>query len=80
MNTSIYHILQYKKHEYDMLKNRLELNNPLSIMDRGYSISSVGDVIVSDIKQVKKDDLLTTRMKNGSVISKVLEVKEDGRK
>lgn len=80
MNTSIYHILQYKKHEYEMVKNRLELNNPLSIMDRGYSISSVGNEIVSDINQVKKDDILTTQMKNGSVISKVLEVKENGRK
>ena len=49
-------------------------------MDRGYSISSVGDEIVSDINQVKKDDILTTKMKNGSVISKVLEVKENGRK
>ena len=72
--------MMQKKHEYDMVKNRLELNNPLSIMDRGYSISSVDNKIVSDATMVKKDDILTTRMKNGTVVSKVMEVKVDGRK
>ena len=72
--------MMQKKHEYDMVKNRLELNNPLSIMDRGYSISSVDNKIVSDVTMVKVDDILTTKMKNGTVVSKVMEVKVDGRK
>ena len=80
INTLIYHIMMQKKHEYDMVKNRLELNNPLSIMDRGYSISSVDNKIVSDVTMVKVDDILTTKMKNGTVVSKVMEVKVDGRK
>ena len=80
INTLIYHIMMQKKHQYDMVKNRLELDNPLAIMDRGYSISSVDNKIISDATKVKKDDILTTKMKNGTVVSKVMEVSIDGRK
>ena len=78
LNTSISKIILLKKHNYDLIKSKLDLNNPLSIMDRGYSISSCNDEIISDVKKVKKDDILTTRLKNGEIVSKVLEVKKNG--
>ena len=78
LNTSISKILLLKKHNFDLIKSRLDLNNPLSIMDRGYSISSINDEIISDVNKVKKDDVLTTKFKNGQIVSKVLEVKKNG--
>ncbi|MCR5350295.1 MAG: exodeoxyribonuclease VII large subunit [Acholeplasmatales bacterium] len=73
-------ILESKKHQYELLKTAIENNNPLKIMDKGYSISEVDGKIINDVKDVKKDDILKTKMKNGTIISKVLEVKDDGRK
>ena len=73
-------ILDNKKYQYELLKTSIENNNPLKIMDKGYSISEVDGKIINDVKDVKKDDILSTKMKNGTIISKVLEVKEDGRK
>ena len=48
-------------------------------MDKGYSINSVNGEIITDVTKIKKDDVLTTEMKNGKVLSKVVEVIEDGK-
>ena len=48
-------------------------------MDKGYSISSIDNKIVTTVEDIKKDDIMITKMKNGSVISKVMEVKENGK-
>ena len=72
-------ILNNKRYQFDILKHRLEGVNPLSIMDKGYSINSVNGEIITDVTKIKKDDVLTTEMKNGKVLSKVVEVIEDGK-
>ncbi len=80
LNLEILQIIDIKKHQYELLKSGVDNNNPLKIMDKGYSISSVNGKIITDVLDVKPDDILETQMKNGSVISKVVEVKENGRK
>ena len=75
----MYRILDMKKHQYEMIRRSLDANNPLAIMDKGYSISSAGGKIIKDAKDIKKDDTMKTKMKNGVVISKVMEVILDGR-
>ena len=72
-------ILNNKRYQFDILKHRLEGVNPLSIMDKGYSINSVNGEIITEVTKIKKDDVLTTEMKNGKVLSKVVEVIEDGK-
>ncbi len=69
-------IIQNKKHLYELYKSRLDSLNPLMIMDKGYSILEVDNKIITDIKDVKIGDILTTKLKNGSIISKVTEVKD----
>lgn len=72
-------ILTNKKHQYELLKHELDALNPLSIMDKGYSISSVNGNIITDVSKVKINDILKTEMKNGYVISEIKEVKENGK-
>ena len=72
-------ILTNKKHQYELLKHELDALNPLSIMDKGYSISSVNGNIITDVSKVKVNDILKTEMKNGYVISEIKEVKENGK-
>ncbi|MDE5547016.1 MAG: exodeoxyribonuclease VII large subunit [Anaeroplasmataceae bacterium] len=74
----IQRILLEKKSEFKILDSKLGALNPLAIMDKGYSINSVDGVIITDVTKVKKDDILTTKMKNGEIKSKILEVKTNG--
>ena len=71
-------ILNDKKGEFNILRASLENLNPLKIMDKGYSISSVNNKIIKDVKNVKVGDTLETKMKNGKIISTVSEVIKDG--
>ncbi len=79
LNMLINQILTMKKHRFELLKRELDSKNPLSIMERGYSISESDGKIVTSIKDVKKDSIMETKLIDGSIISKVLEVKENGK-
>ncbi len=78
LKNQILNLLVQKKHLFELKKNKLESLNPLMIMDRGYSILEIDGKIITDIKEVKKDDTLKTKLKNGEIISKVVEV-HDGK-
>ena len=68
-----------KLNEYKLLSSKLETLNPLSIMDKGYSISSVEDKIVTDVLSVKVGDNMVTKMKNGEIRSVITEVIQSGK-
>ena len=72
-------ILDEKYNKFNLIKNSIEANNPLKIMDKGYSISSTNDHVIKKISDVKKDDIIHTRVKDGDIISRVIEVKENGK-
>jgi exodeoxyribonuclease VII large subunit len=71
--------LYNKKNEYRLLENKLSALNPFSIMDKGYSINSVDGKVVSSITDVKVGDTLETKMKDGTLISTVNEVINNGK-
>ena len=48
-------------------------------MDKGYSISRINGKIVTEVDNIEKGSVLETKMKNGTVISLVQEVKKNGR-
>ncbi len=79
LNLLINHILDKKYNKFNLLKNSIEANNPLKIMDKGYSISSVNGKVIKKATDVKKDDIISTSLKDGNIISKVIEVKENGK-
>ncbi len=74
----IKHLLDDKYNKFTLLKNTLEANNPLKIMDKGYSISSVDGNVIKNVNDVKIGDVVSTRLKDGTINSKVIEVKKDG--
>lgn len=80
-NLDIYikNLIDSKKHQFEIMINTLEGNNPLRIMDKGYSISSSNGKIVTDVKDVKVGDTLKTEMKNGYIVSNIVEVNENGK-
>ena len=80
-NLDIYikNLIDSKKHQFEIMINTLEGNNPLRIMDKGYSISSSNGKIITDVKDVKVGDTLKTEMKNGYIVSNIVEVNENGK-
>lgn len=79
METLILNKLDVSYNKFNILKQRLELLNPLAIMDKGYTITRVKDKVVTNVKDLSVNDELTTILKDGSVKSKVLEVKYNGK-
>ncbi|MBR4177729.1 MAG: exodeoxyribonuclease VII large subunit [Bacilli bacterium] len=71
----INNIVNDNRNIIDTLKLKIELLNPDNILDKGYSIVYKDGKVIKDIKDLNVSDKITTKLKNGSVISEVREVK-----
>ena len=69
-------IYKDKKNNLKNIIDKLELINPLGILKRGYSLTTIDEKIVNDIKLVSIGDDITIRIKNGKIDAKVLNIKE----
>ena len=52
--------------------NKLEVLNPLLTLKRGYSITKIGDKVISSSKNVKKGDELDIEFDDGTINTKVI--------
>lgn len=68
---NINQVLDYKKALFEKYSYTLKNLNPLSIMDKGFSIVSKNDNIIKSVNDVKKDDLIDIRFKDGNIKAKV---------
>lgn len=66
--------LDNKKNKYLNIITKLEPLNPLLTIKRGYAILKKDDKAISDIKNIKKDDIINIEINNGIINSKVIEV------
>jgi exodeoxyribonuclease VII large subunit len=69
-----------KKTRLEILGSALQLLNPEKVLQRGYSVTSVNGRIIKNIDQVQKDDLVETRLYEGSFSSRVVRCKEKRRR
>jgi exodeoxyribonuclease VII large subunit len=53
-------------------ENSLKILDPVNVLKRGYTITSINGKIIKESNILKKDDIIDTRFSNGSVKSKVL--------
>lgn len=68
---NINQILDYKKSLFEKYSFSLKNLNPLSIMDKGFSVVSVDDKIVKSVNDVKKDDIINIKVTDGNIKAKV---------
>jgi len=67
--------LDNNKNRYLTFLNKLEVLNPILTIKRGYSITKIDDVVISSVKKIKKKDVMTVELVDGSVIATVDEIK-----
>lgn len=63
-----------KQKELDNIIVKLNLLNPLNILDRGYNITYKDNHVVTSIKEIKENDNLNIKMKDGNLKVTVNEV------
>lgn len=68
-------ITKDKENKLLLLINSLKLLNPLAVLEKGYSVVKKDDKIISDVKNLQKDDKIEIKMHKGTIISSILEVK-----
>ena len=77
MALGIDHIVKMRNERFGTLAGKLSVLNPLSILGRGYSVTTgVADgAIIKDSKSMKKGDEVETRLGRGSFVSRVEEIR-----
>jgi len=68
--------LQICQNELAINASKLDSTSPLTVLARGYSITSNKGVVTNSVKQIKVNDELVTQLADGKVISKVIEVNQ----
>ena len=58
----------------EMMINSLKLLNPLGLLEKGYSVISKDENVISDAKSLKKGDEISIRMHKGKVNATVSEI------
>ncbi len=70
-------IYEKKKHQFEILLNKVNLLNPLNILEQGYSVVKKDDLIIKDIKDLAINDIINVKMMKGSISAQVIKKKED---
>ena len=66
-------ILKDKIKELSLYTEKLKVLNPLSIMEKGFSIVYRDDEIIKSSKNLNKDDVVTIRFIDGSKKATIME-------
>ena len=65
-----------KKIKFVNLIEKLELINPLNLLKKGFSIVSIDNKIINNIKDIKEKDVLNIKLSNGIVNAEVNKIEE----
>jgi exodeoxyribonuclease VII large subunit len=71
------HLVSMQIQRMEAYDTRLRLLDPQNVLNRGYSITYFNGKALKNAGAVKKDDIITTRLSNGSLISIVEKVEEE---
>ena len=61
-----------KNHEYCLLLNKIELLNPMKLLDKGYSVVKSNDKVIKSIDEVNINDELNINLAKGKLIASVI--------
>ena len=61
-----------KARDLQLLTEKLKVLNPLTIIDKGYSIARCNNKIIKSVNDVKTDDIVDLKVSDGTIKCKVL--------
>lgn len=67
-------ILYSYQQRYQLNFNKLELLNPLNILNKGYSVVKKNEKLIKSYKDIKKDDVINIKLNEGNINAIVKEV------
>lgn len=67
-------IIEDKKNNYLQLLSKLEVLNPITTLKRGYSVTRLGEKIITSTNEIKENDVITTSLVDGKVESVIKNV------
>lgn len=67
-------LYKYKKQNLEHVINKLDVLNPMNTLKRGYAIVKKNNNVISDSKNIKKDDIIDINVRDGIIKTQVLEV------
>ena len=69
-----------KSKAYDLQKNAAMLDalSPLAVICRGYTITEKDGIVLTDVSNANVGDSIVTKLKNGTLVSEITEVKNNG--
>ena len=67
------HIRLRENHRLEILQQKIKAQDPMLILNRGYSITTLNGHLIRNVKNLKKGDTLCTQMAKGKVTSIVKE-------
>ncbi len=76
MEKDIENYLEKRKNIYLTNLNKLEILNPLLTIKRGYSITKKENKVITNIKILQKNDLITVTLRDGEIKAKVQQIIE----
>ena len=66
--------INQKQLELSKTASMLNALSPLSVLARGYSLTTHNNTVITSANDVKTGDIITTRLRNSTIISRVTEV------
>ena len=66
-------MITIKSESVKKLGAKLESLNPVSVLQRGYSIAEKNGIVINSVKEIKTDDIIDLTLKDGTVKTKVVE-------
>ena len=65
-----------KQHQFEILLNKVQILNPMSLLDKGYSVVKKDNKNIKDIKDININDEINITLSKGIINAKVIERKD----
>lgn len=65
-----------KQHQFEILLNKVQILNPMSLLDKGYSVVKKDNKTIKDIKDINVNDEINITLSKGIINAKVIERKD----
>ena len=74
LNKNINHILLIKQNKFKIILEKIEILNPIAILGRGYSITKKDNKVLNSVHNIKVNDELNVKLKDGNILVNVKEI------